>query len=82
LFDGDVPEGSDETARRHRSETTALYDIVRDNLETPYGAIDDEALPVRIPKHARTELAASRARGRSSARCHMPLPNTRLWRSS
>ena len=36
--------------RRHRPETTALYEIVRDNLETLYGAI-----AVRIPKHARKE---------------------------
>jgi len=28
------------------------------NLETLYGAIDDEALAVRIPKHARKELEA------------------------
>jgi hypothetical protein len=44
--------------RRHRPETTALYEVVRDNLETLYGAIDDGALAVRIPKHARKELEA------------------------
>jgi hypothetical protein len=42
--------------RRHRPETTALYEVVRDNLETLYGAIGDGALAVRIPKHARKEL--------------------------
>ena len=42
--------------RRRRPETTALYGVVRDNLETLYGAIDDGALAVRIPKHARKEL--------------------------
>jgi len=31
---------------------------VRDNLETLYGAIEDGAIAVRIPKHARKELEA------------------------
>jgi hypothetical protein len=44
--------------RRHQPETTALYEVVRDNLETLYGAIDDGAIAVRIPKHARKELEA------------------------
>jgi hypothetical protein len=44
--------------QRHRPETTALYEIVRDNLETLYGAIDDGALDVRLPKHAKKELEA------------------------
>ena len=44
--------------RRHRPETTALYEVVRDNLETLYGAIEDGAIAVRIPKHARKELEA------------------------
>jgi len=35
-----------------------LYEVVRDNLETLYGAIDDGAIAVRIPKHARKELEA------------------------
>jgi len=35
-----------------------LYEVVRDNLETLYGAIGDGALAVRIPKHARKELEA------------------------
>ena len=43
---------------RHRPETTTLYQVVRDNLETLYGAIEDGALAVRIPKHARKELEA------------------------
>jgi hypothetical protein len=42
--------------RRHRPETTALYEVVRDNLETLYGAIGDGAIAVRIPRHARKEL--------------------------
>ena len=42
--------------QRHRAETTALYEVVRDNLETLYGAIEDGAIAVRIPKHARKEL--------------------------
>jgi hypothetical protein len=44
--------------RRRRPETTALYEVVRDNLETLYGAIDDGALDVRLPKHAKKELEA------------------------
>ena len=38
--------------------TTALYEVVRDNLETLCGAIGDGAIAVRIPKHARKELEA------------------------
>jgi hypothetical protein len=49
--------------RRHRPETTALYEVVRDNLETLYGGIDDGALDVRIPKHARKELESYLACG-------------------
>jgi hypothetical protein len=44
--------------RRHRPETTALQEVVRDNLDTLNGAIEDGALSVRIPKHARKELDA------------------------
>ena len=44
--------------QRHRPETTALYEVVRDNLETLSGAIEDGAIAVRIPKHARKELEA------------------------
>jgi hypothetical protein len=52
------PPVSPRVYQRHRPETTALYEVVRDNLETLYGAIDDEAIAVRIPKHARKELEA------------------------
>jgi hypothetical protein len=52
------PPASPHVYQRHRPETTALYEVVRDNLETLYGAIDDGAIAVRIPKHARKELAA------------------------
>ena len=41
-----------------RPETTALYEVVRDSLETLYGAIGDGAIAVRIAKHARKELEA------------------------
>ena len=44
--------------RPRRPETTALYEVVRENLETLYGAIDEGAIAVRIPKHARKELEA------------------------
>jgi Putative transposase/Transposase zinc-binding domain len=43
---------------RRRPERTTLYEIVRDNVETLYGAIDDGAIAVRIPKHAKKELDA------------------------
>ena len=43
---------------RRRPERTALYEVVRDNLETLYGAIDDGALEVRLGKHAKKELEA------------------------
>ncbi|WP_437895588.1 transposase zinc-binding domain-containing protein [Sorangium sp. So ce124] len=43
---------------RRRPEKTTLYEIVRDNVETLYGAIDDGAIAVRIPKHAKKELEA------------------------
>ena len=36
--------------RRHQPEATALYEVVRDNIETLFGAINDGALPVRIPR--------------------------------
>jgi hypothetical protein len=49
--------------QRHRPEATALYEEVRDNLETLYGAITDGALAVRIPKHARKELEAGCSAG-------------------
>ena len=35
-----------------------MYEVVRDNLDTLYGAIDDGALAVRVPKHAKKELEA------------------------
>ena len=50
--------GAPDVSRRHRPETTALYEVVRDNLETLCGAIDDGAVAVRIPQHAWRELEA------------------------
>ncbi|MEO8500396.1 MAG: hypothetical protein ABI565_05725 [Vicinamibacteria bacterium] len=44
--------------RRHRPETTALYGVVRDNIETVFGAINDGAIAVSLPRHARNELLA------------------------
>jgi hypothetical protein len=71
--------------RRHRPETTALYEVVRDNLETLYGAIDDGAIAVRIPKHARKELEAYLdcgllCRGFARLRCQ-GCGESRWWRS-
>jgi hypothetical protein len=43
---------------RRRPERGALYEVVRDNLETLYGAIDDGALDIKLSKHAKKELEA------------------------
>jgi hypothetical protein len=43
---------------RRRPERSSLYEVVRDNLDTLYGAIEDGALDVRLPKHAKKELEA------------------------
>ena len=53
--------------RPRRPETRALYEVVRDNLETLYGAIEDGAVAVRIPKHAKKELEAYLDCGSSAA---------------
>jgi len=53
-----APRSVPRAYARHRPETTTLYEVVRDNLETLYGAIDDGALAVRVPKHAKKELDA------------------------
>jgi hypothetical protein len=41
---------------RHRPEETTLYELVRDNLETLYAAVDDGALSVGLPAFVRKEL--------------------------
>jgi putative transposase len=41
---------------RHRPELTTLYEVVRENLGTLYGAIDDGALDVKLSKHAKWVL--------------------------
>jgi len=41
---------------RRRPETTTLYRIVQDNLETLYGAVDDGAVKVGLPRFVRKEL--------------------------
>ena len=41
---------------RHRPEATTLYAVVRDNLETLYGAIDEGAIPITLPGFVRKEL--------------------------
>jgi len=53
-----VSKGEIGVYRRRRPESTVLYEVVRDNLETLLGAIGDGALGFRIPKHAREELLA------------------------
>jgi hypothetical protein len=41
---------------RRRPEETTLYRVVADNLETFYGAVDDGALPITLPKFVKKEL--------------------------
>jgi hypothetical protein len=43
---------------RRRPERTTLYEVVRDNVETLYGSIDNGAIAIRIPEHAKKELEA------------------------
>jgi hypothetical protein len=39
-----------------RPESLALYKVVVDNLSTLYGAVDDGALRIALPKFVRKEL--------------------------
>ena len=39
-----------------RPEAMALYKVVQDNLSTLYGAVDDGALKIALPKLVRKEL--------------------------
>jgi hypothetical protein len=52
-----VPAGSEPLRyERRRPETTTLYTVVRENLATLYGAVDDGALPIALPDFVRSEL--------------------------
>ena len=51
-----VRRGAGVVYERHRPETTTLYEVVRDNLETLYGAVDEGALPIGLPAFVRREL--------------------------
>ena len=44
------------TYERRRPEGTTLYQVVQDNLETLYGAVDDGAIPIALPRFVRKEL--------------------------
>ncbi len=41
---------------RRRPEETTLYQVVQDNLATLYGAVDDGALAIALPRFVRKEL--------------------------
>lgn len=41
---------------RRRPETGTLYEVVRDNIETLYAAVDDGALKLTLPRFVRKEL--------------------------
>lgn len=65
---GRVSKGKIGVYRRHQPESTALYEVVRDNHETLLGAIDEGALAVRIPKYARADSSPTSIAGFSVAR--------------
>jgi hypothetical protein len=52
---------------RRRPETSTLYHVVQENLDTLYGAVEDGALAIALPKFVRKELEGYLACG---LRCH------------
>ena len=44
------------TYERRRPEATTLYEVVQDNLETLYGAVDDGAVRIALPRFVKKEL--------------------------
>ena len=44
------------TYERRRPEATTLYQVVQDNLETLYGAVDDGAVKLALPRFVKKEL--------------------------
>jgi len=70
------------TYERRRPEETTLYRVVQENLETLYGAVDDGALAIALPKFVRKELegyldCGLLCRGFARLRCDN-CPETRL----
>jgi Transposase zinc-binding domain/Putative transposase len=60
---------------RRRPEETTLYPVVRDNLATLYGAVEDGALSLALPQFVRKELdgyleCGMLCRGFARLRCH------------
>jgi hypothetical protein len=51
-----VPPPRAVVYERRRPEETTLYQVVADNLATLYGAVDDGALPIALPRFVRKEL--------------------------
>jgi hypothetical protein len=51
-----VPATTSRGYARHRPETTTLYQVVRENLATLYGAVDDGALRIALPDFVRGEF--------------------------
>ena len=41
---------------RRRPETRTLYHVVQENLDTLYGAVEDGALAIALPKFVKKEL--------------------------
>jgi len=57
-----VVDGRTGSCERHRPETTALYAVVRNNVETPYAAVAagfDGAAPLGCGLLCRVSLASS-----------------------
>ena len=48
---------------RRRPETSTLYHVVQENLDTLYGAVEDGALAIALPKFVRKELEGYLERG-------------------
>ena len=67
---------------RRRPQATTLYEVVRDNIETLYRAVDEGAVPITLPAFVRKELEGYLDCGllcRGFARvacdgCNSPLP--------
>jgi hypothetical protein len=43
-------------ASRRRPESSTLYHVVQENLDTQYGAVEDGALAIALPKFVKKEL--------------------------
>jgi hypothetical protein len=68
---------SNVSYQHRRPEATALYEVVRDNLETLYGAIDE-----RRPRHEGQNPAPRRARSPSGSERRRTCGSIHIYTSS